>query len=131
MVKFGLTHDKIAADNAYDEKHGAPAAGITRKKILDQIDKNAIAGQTRNNPEKRPVICAINGKPFLQVHGAGNTLRLRAEIPFDYATELLKTHPLVSKSGKAGTWYTIGVDDTFKNISDVMAIVEKAKSLKA
>ncbi|GHV03740.1 hypothetical protein FACS1894211_16510 [Clostridia bacterium] len=122
--------EKSAADAQYDAEHGN--AEITRAALLRYIDKYADGDETRTeaDPEKpgRAVTVSVGGKPYLRLYEHKGRVRVRANISYEYSTELLRLHPLVYKAGKSGTWYDVVIDDTFSDLLEVFAIAERAKA---
>ena len=123
--------EKREQENLYLEENKGPAAA-NRAALIKDIDKYATVDDVRTQIDpKKPnlaVVAATLGKPYARLYDYKGRLRVRVLIPYSYAAELLKTHPIVYKAGKNNTWYDVVVDATFSDRAEVFAIVKAAKA---
>ena len=126
---IALIKEKNKYESAYFKQNG-PVLGVTRDNLLQLIDKNANPDQTRTeiNPEfPNKAITVRTKRPFVKLYQTKTRFRINAYINYEYAIDLQNTHTLIYKTGKTGSWYTIIVDGTFKNITKLFEITQRAK----
>jgi len=121
--------EKRRADRLYELEHCGLL--ITRGEILGLLDKNAEGEDKRTeaNPErpKAHVTASVGKKAYLRLYEKPNRLTLRAYLPYEYAAELNKTHPLIFKPNKTLGWFDAVIDDTYADGGEVYAVARVAR----
>lgn len=123
--------EKNKWETLYYSKHGKLSAGVSRDELIKRTNIWENEGQTRKGPDPEnpnKVVVLSMKKPYMKIYQTKKRLRLNVQVPYEFSVKLLQKHPLVYKTGKAGSWYTVIVDDTFKNCDGLFEIAEIAKT---